>query len=223
MEKNYFEIGSHKNTANGDVFSCGKTDNGYCYKSEKAIKERKGVCYIAESAFEKCLWEYGKVHPEYDEEGNLIVNENDINALIDCGCLETWDSARKQVEEIIEYNDYGCFDKRVLKNCKEIREMYKQFAEYIAECALYNVDWQCLGTYLNEIDIDEELDYFIKQRFVQFAKERIKADNDDTDVDYPVFEKNLFGFLGDDCFVDDEFNLTDWDSLIDKWEDEPNY
>lgn len=36
----------------------------------------------------------------------------------------------------------------------------ENFVEYIAECALQNVDWQSIGTYLNEIDIYETWEYF---------------------------------------------------------------
>tara|TARA_R100001244_G_scaffold60743_1_gene51005 strand:+ start:675 stop:914 length:240 start_codon:yes stop_codon:yes gene_type:complete len=30
-----------------------KTDNGYCFKSNKAFKSKKGVCYIAELSDQK--------------------------------------------------------------------------------------------------------------------------------------------------------------------------
>lgn len=36
----------------------------------------------------------------------------------------------------------------------------EDFVEYIAECALQNVDWQSIGTYLNEIDIYETWEYY---------------------------------------------------------------
>ena len=36
----------------------------------------------------------------------------------------------------------------------------EDFVEYIAECALQNVDWQGIGTYLNEIDIYETWEYY---------------------------------------------------------------
>lgn len=36
----------------------------------------------------------------------------------------------------------------------------EDFVEYIAECALQNVDWQGIGTYLNEIDLYENWEYY---------------------------------------------------------------
>lgn len=36
----------------------------------------------------------------------------------------------------------------------------EDFVEYIAECALEGVDWQAIGTYLNEIDLYEIWEYY---------------------------------------------------------------
>ena len=41
-------------------------------------------------------------------------------------------------------------------------------------------------------------------------------DNDD------LWDK-LSNYLGCYCYRDDNYSLTDWDSLIDRWENEPNY
>jgi hypothetical protein len=75
---------------------------------------------------------------------------------------------------------------------------------------------------LNDMDLYEELDMFLADEFVEFAKKRIKQDNDGTDIDDTLADR-LFGFLGDTCYRHDDFSLTSWDDLLDKWENEPNY
>ena len=223
METNYYEIGSRKEILGGAVFSAGQTDNGYCYKSEKAIKERKGICYITEGAFGNDFLLGEDEFIKLDEEGNLIITLDTIHKLIAWGYVETWDSARECVKSHIENYEFGCFDTKVILNSEAMWDLFEEFVDHITEAALDIVDWQGVDTYLNEMDIEEELDYFLAQKFVEFAKKRIAADGDDTDTEDKVFEENLFGFLGETCYRDKDFNLTDWDSLIDKWEDEPAY
>ena len=36
----------------------------------------------------------------------------------------------------------------------------EDFVEYLAECALHNVDWQSIGTFLEVTDISEEWEYY---------------------------------------------------------------
>ena len=65
---------------------------------------------------------------------------------------------------------------------------------------------------------------FLEDEFVKFAKNRIIEDNDDTDIsDDNTLRKDLLAFLGDECYMDNDYLPTDWDSLLDKWECEPNY
>lgn len=48
----YYEIGSRETVLGGVVFKSGQTDQGVVYKSERAFKEKQGICYIPECAFE---------------------------------------------------------------------------------------------------------------------------------------------------------------------------
>lgn len=218
MNEKYYEIGSRTPIEGGAVFSAGSTDNGYCYKSEKAIKEHSGVCYITEHAFTDHDKEL-----QHDEEGNLIVTPDNIATLVDWGYVITWHSARESAQNHIDSYEFGCFNRKVVVNSADMWDLYQEFIDHIAEGVLECVDWQGVDTLLNEWDLYEELASFLQEKFVEFAKERIKQDGDDTDIDDPVFEENLFGFLGYECYRDDDFNLTDWDTLIDRWENEPNY
>lgn len=223
MDEKYYEVGSRTPIEGGAVFSAGSTNNGYCYKSEKAIKERKGICYITESAFGNNFLLGEDKTLIKDKEGNLIITIDTISKMIDWGYVETWDSARSCVKGHIENYEFGCFGTKVILNSQAMLDLYYEFIDHITDAALEIVDWQGVDSYLNEMDIEEELDYFLAKKFVEAAKFRIEQDGDDTDIDDAVFEKNLFGFLGNTCYRDDEFNLTDWDSLIDKWENEPNH
>ena len=97
MEKEYYEIGSRKEIEGGTIFEAGQTDNGYCYKSEKAIKEHSGVCYITEHAFTDHDMEL-----THDKDGNLVVTPDNIATLVDWGYVTTWHSARKTAQSHID-------------------------------------------------------------------------------------------------------------------------
>lgn len=195
-------LGRKEVVEGGIKYTPEQTDNGHVFKDYDAIEKREGVCYIAECGF---------------DEGELVLTPDNTWEKIHNGSVVTYASAADEVRTLIcayypEFATMANFD------------LLEGFVVKITDCILQEVDWQCFGTMLNELDTDEELSIFLADKFVEFAKERIKKDNDDTDIsDDNAFRENLFGFLGDKCYMHDDFSLTSWDSLIDKWEDEPNY
>ena len=168
MEKDYYKIGSHREIEGGTIYEAGSTDNGFCYKSEKAIRET--------------------------------------------------------VKNRIESYDFACFDDKVILNSKEMWDMYQEFIDRLTEGVLESVDWQDVDVLINEWNMDEELDSFLQEKFTEFAKARLEKDGDDTEYeDNDDLWDKLSNYLGCYCYRDDNYSLTDWDSLIDRWENEPNY
>lgn len=223
MNSEYYEVGSCKPIQGGVVYYPEQTDNGLAYKSEKAIKEREGICYICEGAFSTDMGDFNGVI-KLDEDGGLIVSTKNLDKLIDYGFIETWHSAREQVKDNVELYHFAVFSDQQLVDNKEAFEWYNEFIDHITECALDIIDWQGLDTYLQEMDIAEDLDYFLQEKFTEFAKERLKNDGDETEYEdnEDLFNK-LSKYLGCYCYRDDDFSITSWDDLIDKWEDDPNY
>jgi hypothetical protein len=224
MENGYYEIGSHREIEGGTIYEAGGTDNGFCYKSEKAIREHSGVCYITEGAFtEDTFCDRGDMLL-HDKEGNLILNNSNIATLVEWGFVSTWDSARETVKSHIESYEFACFDDKVILNSKEMWDMYQEFIDRLTEDVLECVVWQGVDTLINEWDLDEELDCFLQEKFAEFAKKRFEEDGDDTEYeDTDDLWDMLSNYFGCYCYRNDDYSLTDWDSLIDRWEDEPAY
>lgn len=195
-------IGKSEIIEGGVKYTPGRTDNGYVFKDLNEIKNKtNNVCYIAEGGF--------------DDE-TLIITEDNLQTEIGMGAVCTYQSALSDAKTLLAWH----FPK--FAECH--KDLFERFAEHITDFVLQEVDWQCFSTMLNEIDIHEELDYFLQNNFVAFAKKRIVQDNDDTDIsDDKAFRKSLLGFFGEQCYRTDDYTLTDWDSLIDEWENEPNY
>lgn len=202
-------IGKKEIVEGGVLYTPDQTGQGYVFKDLNAIKNKKGVCYIAECGFEV---------DDYDEtNGTLLLTPDNTWEHINAGAVVTYDSAEQQVKDLMR----SCFP----KFCATASfEMYQEFAEKITDYILEEVDWQCFSTMLNEIDLEEELDYFLQDKLAEFAKARFEKDGDDTEFEdnEDLFDK-LANYLGHYCYRDDDYSLTDWDSLIDRWEDEPNY
>ena len=196
-------IGKKQVVKGGVRYYADSTDNGYVFKDFNAIKKKEGICYIAECAWDDTKDEFITLTP--DNTFEMIYN----------GSVVTYDSARNFVRDTISSN---CPAFATLANF----DLYQKFIDKITDYILQEVDWQCFSTMLNDMDLDEELDIFLADEFVEFAKKRIKQDNDDTDIDDTLADR-LFGFLGENCYRNDDFSLTSWDDLLDKWEDEPNY
>ena len=111
----------------------GETNNGICYKDLNAWECGEGIIYIGEYELED-------------------INDEPINI----NNHWTKDSWIDFVRSVIEHHNYDDIDNLSNKD-KDL------LAEYIAECCLYECDWQCLSTYLEDWDwedcIDDIMDY----------------------------------------------------------------
>ena len=197
-------IGTKEVVEGGVLYTPDYTEQGYVFKDLNAIKKKEGICYIAESGFDD------------NEEGTLLLTPDNTWEHINSGAVVTYESATKQVKDFVN----ECFPKfRASDN-----DLFHEFVEKITDYILQEVDWQCFSTMLNEMDLEEELDYFLQDKFAEFAKARFEKDGDDTEYEdnEDLFDK-LANYFGRYCYRDDDYSLTDWDSLIDRWEDEPNY
>lgn len=133
----YYEIGSRETVLGGVVFKSGRTDQGAVYKSERAFKEKQGICYIPECAFE-------------NEE--LLITVDTLPDLLLNVDIETYNSIREQVRTSI-------IDAHVFKD--EPVEMCIAFLDHLTQCVFDIVDWQCVSSYINaDLDIEEAFEYF---------------------------------------------------------------
>lgn len=197
-------IGTKEVVEGGVLYTPDYTEQGYAFKDLNAIKKKEGICYIAESGFSD------------SEDRTLLLTPDNTWEHINSGAVVTYESATKQVKDFVN----ECFPKFRASN----KDLFHEFVEKITDYILQEVDWQCFDTMLNEMDLEEELDYFLQDKFAEFAKARFEKDGDDTEYEdnEDLFDK-LANYFGRYCYRDDDYSLTDWDSLIDRWEDEPNY
>ena len=198
-------IGTKKIVEGGILYTPDSTEQGYVFKDYDAIKNKEGVCYISEAGFSDC------------EDGTLLLTPDNTWEHIKAGGVVTYSSALQQVEN---------FFYSILRKFPSVDnfDLYTEFIEKITNYILQEVDWQCFSTMLCEMDLEEEFDYFLKDKFAEFAKERLEKDGDDTEyANNDDLAKKLCDYLGETCYRHDDYSLTDWDSLIDRWEDEPNY
>lgn len=136
----FYEIGSREAVLGGVVFKSGNTDQGLVYKSERAFKEKKGICYIPECAFEN--------------EELLITVDNFPDLLLDVD-IETYNSIREKVR-------FSIIDAHVFKD--EPVEMCIAFLDHLTQCVFDIVDWQCVSSYINaDLDIKEAFEHFKEQ------------------------------------------------------------
>lgn len=202
-------IGTKKIVEGGVKYTPDHTEQGYVFKDLNAIKKKEGICYIAECGFSD------------SEDGTLLLTPDNTWEHIDSGAVVTYESARQQVKDLAG----DCFPKfRVANFTKQNNDLFYEFIGKITDYILQEVDWQCFSTMLDGMDLEEELDYFLQDKFAEFAKKRFEQDGDDTTYEdnEDLFDK-LTNYLGRYCYRNDDYSLTDWDSLIDRWETEPNY
>lgn len=196
-------IGTKKVVEGGILYTPDSTEQGYVFKDYDAIKNKEGICYIAEAGFKD------------SEDGTLLLTPDNTWEHIDAGAVVTYSSAWRQVEDFF----HSLFPISSMDD-----DLYTEFIEEITNYVLQEVDWQCFSTMLYEMDLEEELDYFLQDKFAEFAKERLEKDGDDTEyANNADLAKKLCNYLGETCYRHDDYSLTDWDRLIDRWEDEPNY
>jgi hypothetical protein len=195
-------IGTKEVVEGGVKYTPDQTNQGYVFKDLNEIKNKtNNVCYIAECEFDN---------------GDLIINEDNLPKLIDLGGVCTYQSALSNVKSLVAFG-FPEFAKQT--------DLFNEFAEKITDYILQEVDWCCFSTMLNEIDLEEGLEYFLQEKFTEFAKKRLKEDGDGTTYKTAdeLFYKFADYFGGGYFYRNDDYSLTDWDSLIDRWEDEPNY
>jgi hypothetical protein len=195
-------IGTKEVVEGGVKYTPDQTNQGYVFKDLNEIKNKtNNVCYIAECEFDN---------------GDLIINEDNLPKLIDLGGVCTYQSALSNVKSLVAFG-FPEFAKQT--------DLFNEFAEKITDYILQEVDWCCFGTWLNDMDLEEELEVFLQEKFTEFAKKRLKEDGDGTTykTDDELFYKFADYFGGGYFYRNDDYSLTDWDSLIDRWEDEPNY
>lgn len=197
-------IGTKEVVEGGVKYTPDHTAQGYVFKDYNAIKKKEGICYIAESGFSD------------SENGTLLLTPDNTWEHINAGSVVTYDSAKKQVKDLLR----ECFPQFSIGNF----DLYCEFVHKVTDYILQEVDWQCFSTMLNEMDLEEELEVFLQDKFVEYAKKRLKEDNDDTtyNSDRELFYKFADYFSGY-FYRNEDYSLTNWDSLIDRWENEPNY
>lgn len=196
-------IGTKKIVNGGILYTPDQTEQGYVFKDYGAIEKKEGICYIAEAGFSDC------------EDGTLLLTPDNTWEHIDAGGVVTYSSAWQQVED---------FFHSLFPNSSINYDLYTEFIENITDYVFQEVDWQCFSTMLYEMDLEEELECFLQEKFTEFAKKRLKEDGDGTtyNSDNELFYKFADYFSGY-FYRNDDYSLTDWDRLIDRWEDEPNY
>ena len=195
-------LGRKEVVEGGIKYTPEQTDNGYAFKDYDAIEKRSGICYIAECGFDN---------------GELVLTPDNTWERINNGAVETYESAMQLVKNDVSRMFHG-----FATDCNFA--LYMEFIHWITDSIFQEVDYQCFDSRLNEYDLEENLTYFLESKFVDFAKKRLKQDGDDTEYadDDDLWDK-LSNYLGRYCYRHDDFSLTDWDRLIDRWEDEPNY
>lgn len=172
-------------------------NNGYgdMYLNEQNIAKREGICYIAESSFEDDTNE--------GEDFILLTPDNTFH-LIEMGGVVTYDSARLQVMERV-FGFFPAFRKYAPF------EIVEKFIYHITDAIFEQLEGYCYSTYLEQLDMKEELHIFLENEFVEFAAKKLGKSKNDNE-----FRENLFDTLGETCFVRRNFVPTNWEKLIKK-------
>ena len=179
-----------------------KVDCGYRIEDNGTIEyiggqTDNGICYKDISA-----WENGN-GIIYISEYELEDLENGINHT-DLWTRDTW---LAWVEEHLKGNDLyyknGC-------------------AEFIASIVLEDCDWQCLSTLLEEIDIEEDIKYYLFDECIKYCSEHFDTDTYDINstfsriamqrcdlktADYMVYN-HISNLIGD--FIQDYEITQEW-------------
>lgn len=174
-------------------------NNGYgdMYLNEQNIAKREGICYIAESSFEDDTNE--------GEDFILLTPDNTFH-LIEMGGVVTYDSARLQVMERV-FGFFPAFRKYAPFKIVE------KFIYHITDAIFEQLEGYCYSTYLEQLDMKEELYIFLENEFVEFAAKKLGKSKNDNE-----FRENLFDTLGETCFVRRNFVPTNWDKLVVKYQ-----
>jgi len=187
-------IGRSDTSAGGVKYygECGEV--GEYYKNMRNVKARSGICYIAEVCFE---------HDVKEGEDFVFLTPDNTETLINKGGVETYESALRSVRSLVD-SLFPAF--AIIENY----ELVKKFCHKITDCIFKDADGLCFGTYLNEMDLDEELKIFLEDEFVALAMAHLHVDPEHEND----FREKLFEKLGDECYMNEDFSLTNWTNVI---------
>ena len=197
-------IGHSEVVAGGVRYYGESTGYGDIYLNEQNIAKREGICYISEAAFEDDTKE--------GEDFILLTPDNTFH-LIQMGGVVTYDSARLQVME----NVFGLFP--TFRKYAPF-QLVEKFIYHITD-AIFNqlrgyfeqLEGYCYSTYLEQLDMCEELRIFLEDEFVEFMAKKLGKSADDNE-----FRESLFDVLGENCYANKNFVPTKWDKLVGKYQ-----
>ena len=173
------------------------SEYGQIYLNEKNIAKREGICYISEAAFEDDTNE--------GEDFILLTPDNTFH-LIEMGGVVTYDSARLQVME----NVFGLFP--TFRKYAPF-QLVEKFIYHITDAIFEHLEGYCYSTYLEQLDMREELNIFLEEEFVEFMAKKLGKSEDDNE-----FRESLFDVLGENCYANKNFVPTKWDKLVVKYQ-----
>lgn len=181
------------------VFEAESTFNGMCYKNEEAFNSGVGVCYIPECVFGTFPYD---LFPDAD--WKIRIEESEIQKRIEEGAFETKETIIHSVKSYLE--NYGM----------EEAIQCTPFVESIACDAFEIIDWQCPESYIGEIDMAEEWEYFQKEqwnKFLHFCKVHFRDDEGETlAIEYEEeFEERIKSFVGS------RYLYEDFKKLFQEW------
>lgn len=135
MSKDLLIGHSHK-IVGGTLYVGDFGDEDIIFKDEDAFNLKGDKpCYIVADAFQ--------------EDGSCIILDGDLKEMIEDGSCSTYNSIMEETREIV---------REVLGDNNA--ENNEPFIEHLARHAFDAVEWQCISTYLNELDIEEEYEIF---------------------------------------------------------------
>ena len=191
-------IYGHTEVVAGGVRYYGEsTGCGDMYLNTQNIAKREGVCYISEAAFEDDTNE--------GEDFILLTPDNTFH-LIEMGGVVTYDSARFQVTERI-FGHFPIFRKYAPF------QLVDKFIYHITDAIFDELEGYCYSTYLDQLDLGEELNIFLEEEFVEFMAKKLGKSEDDNE-----FRESLFDVLGENCYANKNFVPTKWDKLVVKYQ-----
>lgn len=170
---------------------------GDMYLNTQNIAKREGICYIAEVSFEQDTNE--------GEDFVFLTPDNTFH-LIEMGGVVTYDSARFDVRDRV-FGSFPAFHKYAPF------QLVEKFVYHITDAVFDLLEGFCYSTYLDQLDMGEELSIFLEEEFVEFAAKKLGKSKDDNE-----FRENLFDTLGETCFMRKNFVPTNWEKLVVKYQ-----
>jgi len=151
------------------------SEQGFIFKDENAFhNDREAICYIAEAGFN----------------GKDFLTQEEANAEIETAGASTHNSIFNEVKEYL-IDEFGK------------HKITDEFVEYCCECIFQMCDWQCFTTALYELDLEEDLLWYVVDR----AKKR-----EDWNKEWE--EQCLYEFLKEKIY---NSSNHDWDMIIDEF------